>query len=134
MNSQIGAFSKVALVVEDSPTQAVHLQKLLESEGLRVICAVTGNMGLLMARQLHPDIIILDVQMPEINGFEVCRLLKAEPDLSDIPVILFTHFDNPESIQRGLDYGAVEYIPKDAYADAVLLETLRQMGILRHAA
>jgi DNA-binding response OmpR family regulator len=124
----------VALVIEDSPTQVIHIQALLELEGIQVISAINGRMGLKIARQLHPEVIILDVQMPEINGFEVCKFLRASTDMADIPVILFTRFDTPEAIQLGLGYGAVDYIPKDAFADAVLLETLRQMGIVDHGA
>jgi CheY-like chemotaxis protein len=119
-----------ALVVEDSPTQAIHLQELLKNTGIQVFCATNGNMGLRMASQLRPDVIILDIQMPDINGFEVCKILKSSPETAHIPVILFTRDDTPEAIQLGLEYGAVDYIPKDAFADAVLIETLRQMGII----
>jgi DNA-binding response OmpR family regulator len=124
--------SKIALIIEDSPTQATHLQVLLEQEGIIAICAINGRIGLRMAFHLHPDVIILDIQMPELNGFEVCKLLKASSDTSEIPVILFTRNDTPEAIQLGLEYGAVDYIPKDAFSDAVLLETLRQMRIADH--
>ena len=130
MTNQYDITSKVALVVENSPTQATHLQAILEQEGIQVICAINGRMGLRVAHQLHPDVIILDIQMPEINGFEVCKMLKASPDMAEIPVILFTRCDAPEVVQLGLEYGAIDYIPKDAFADAVLIETLRQMGII----
>lgn len=131
MTNQYDMSSKVALVVEDSPTQATHLQAILENEGVQVLCAINGRMGLRMAQQLRPDVIILDIQMPEVNGFEVCKMLKATPELADIPVILFTRWDASEAVQLGLEYGAIDYIPKDAFADAVLLETLRQMGIVQ---
>lgn len=130
--NQYEVISKVALVIEDSPTQATHLQAILENEGIQVICAINGRMGMRMAQQLQPDVIILDIQMPEVNGFEVCKLLKASPDLANIPVILFTRWDATEAVQLGLEYGAIDYIPKDAFADAVLIETLRQMGIVDH--
>lgn len=124
--------AKVALVVEDSPTQATHLQALLEGMGIRVICAINGRMGIRRAQQLQPSVIILDIQMPELNGFEVCKMLKSSPETADIPIILFTRWDASEAVQLGLEYGAVDYIPKDAFADAVLIETLRQMGIGKH--
>ena len=124
--------AKVALVVEDSPTQATHLQALLEGMGIRVICAINGRMGIRRAQQLQPNVIILDIQMPELNGFEVCKMLKESPETADIPIILFTRWDASEAVQLGLEYGAVDYIPKDAFADAVLIETLRQMGIGKH--
>jgi CheY-like chemotaxis protein len=124
--------AKVALVVEDSPTQATHLQALLEGMGIRVICAINGRMGIRRAQQLQPNVIILDIQMPELNGFEVCKMLKESPETADIPIILFTRWDASEAVQLGLEYGAVDYIRKDAFADAVLIETLRQMGIGKH--
>jgi len=118
------------LVIEDSPTQALHLQALLEQKGLNVAVASEGQTGLQMAQQLHPDVIVLDVQMPEMNGFQVCQQLKAMRDTADIPIILLTRHDDDENVVMGLQMGAIDYIPKDAFADAVLLETLRQMGLI----
>lgn len=132
MSSHFRGISKVALVIEDSLTQAAHLQALLEKEGIHAICAINGRIGLRMAQQLHPGVIILDVQMPDVNGFEVCKILKSSPELADIPIILFTRWDEAEAVQLGLEYGAIDYIPKDAFADAVLIETLRQMGMSNH--
>ena len=122
--------SKMVLVVEDSPTQALQLQLLLEEEGLQVICAEDGETGLALATQVYPDLIILDIQLPGIDGFQVCRCLKELPDVADIPVIMFTRHDTPEAIMMGLETGAIDYIPKDVFANAVLLETLRQMGLI----
>ena len=65
-----------------------------------------------------------------MNGFQVCRHLKSEHDTKDIPIIMFTRHDEQEAVKLGLQTGAVDYIPKDAFADAVLLETLRQMELL----
>jgi CheY-like chemotaxis protein len=124
------ASKKKILVVEDSPTQALHTQALLEQEGLEVLLAYDGREGLQMARQLHPDLIVLDVQMPGMNGFQVCQQLKGEPATEDIPIIMFTRHDEQEAVVLGLQTGAVDYIPKDAFADAVLLETLRQMELI----
>jgi DNA-binding response OmpR family regulator len=118
------------LVVEDSPTQSLHLQTLLEQEGLEVVLAHDGRMGLELAQQLLPDLIVLDVQMPGMNGFQVCRHLKNTNTTADIPIIMFTRHDEQEAVVLGLQTGAVDYIPKDAFADAVLLETLRQMRLI----
>lgn len=122
--------SKTILIVEDSTTQALHLQALLEQEGLEVELAYDGRAGLQMAQQLQPDLIVLDVQMPEMNGFQVCQQLKEAHDTADIPVIMFTRYDEHEAVMLGLQTGVIDYIPKDAFADAVLLETLRQMGFI----
>lgn len=121
---------KKILVVEDSPTQALHMQTLLEQEGVDVFLAHDGRAGLQMAQELHPDLIVLDVQMPGMNGFQVCRQLKGQRETKDIPIIMFTRHDEQEAVVLGLQTGAVDYIPKDAFADAVLLETLRQMKFI----
>ncbi len=121
---------RTILVVEDSPTQMLHLQTLLERQGLQVLCAESGQVGLDMARHAHPDLIVLDVQIPEINGFQVCMQLKNAFDTANIPIIMLTYHDDPEAVALGLQSGAVDYIPKDAFSDAVLLETLRQMGLI----
>jgi DNA-binding response OmpR family regulator len=121
---------KTILIIEDSATQALHLKLLLEQEGLQVSWASAGQIGLKMARQLHPDLILLDVQMPDMNGFQVCQRLKKVIDTSSIPIIMLTRFDDPETVRLGMQIGVTDYIPKDAFADAVLLETLRQMEII----
>ncbi len=123
--------SQVVLVIEDSPTQSVHLQSLLEENGVQVACALDGRTGLHLAHQLHPGIIVLDVQMPDIDGFQICQQLKSAPDTADIPIIMLTRHDEPAAIASGLLAGVVDYIPKDAFADVVLLETLRQIGLIK---
>jgi len=125
-----GAKSRTILLVEDNTTQALHLQALLEQEGLKVIWANGGRIAVKMAQQFHPDLIVLDVQMPEMNGFQVCQQLKSRRDTADIPIIMFTRHDDPEAVVLGLQTGAIDYISKDAFADAVLPETLRQMGLI----
>jgi PleD family two-component response regulator len=121
------------LVIEDSHTQALRLQALLEREGLDVVLAFDGKAGVEMAGQLRPAVIILDIQMPEMDGFQVCKQLKEADDTAGIPIIMLTCRDGHEAVLEGLQVGAVDYIPKDAFSDAVLLETLRQMGLIAAA-
>jgi DNA-binding response OmpR family regulator len=116
------------LIVEDSPPQALKFKLALEQNGCTVHWADTGLKGLDAAAQQPFDLIILDVELPDIYGFEVCRRLKADPELADIPVIMLTTRDQANDVLNGLDAGAIDYIPKDAFAEAVLLETIRQMG------
>ncbi len=127
-NSRTG---KTILIVEDSATQAQHLQALLEEVGLQVIWARDGGAGLKMANQVQPDLVVLDVQLPDMNGFQVCQDLKGQDDTRHIPVIMFTRHDDPEAVVLGLQTGVTDYIPKDAFADAVLVETLRQMRLVK---
>jgi DNA-binding response OmpR family regulator len=128
--SENGKTGTTILVIEDSTTQALHLQALLEEAGLQVIWAPDGQAGVKMAHQAQPDLVVLDVQLPDMNGFQVCQDLKSQNDTRHIPVIMFTRHDDPEAVVLGLQSGVVDYIPKDAFADAVLIETLRQMGFV----
>ncbi|MGD8793092.1 MAG: response regulator [Anaerolineae bacterium] len=123
--------AKTILVVEDSTTQALHLRTLLEQQGLDVLWARDGVEGIEIAHRETPNLIVLDIQMPEMNGFEVCQRLKEAEPTAAIPIIMFTRYDDAQSVMSGLEKGAVDYIPKDAFAEAVLLETLRQMGFLK---
>jgi CheY-like chemotaxis protein len=122
--------SKTILIVEDSPVQALALLKLLEQNGLGVLCAPNGQAGLSMARQYVPDLIILDIRMPGMDGLEACRRLKQDPRTTDIPIVLFTAHSEPEFLREGLERGAVDFIPKDDFSEVVLLETLKQLNII----
>jgi PleD family two-component response regulator len=121
---------KTILIIEDSTTQALHLQMLLEGNRLNVEWADTGLKGVDMAQQLLPDLIILDLQLPDINGVQVGERLKNAAETSAIPIILMTRYDDSEMVLEAMEIGIDDYIPKDAFADAVLVETLRQMGLI----
>lgn len=124
--------TKTALIVEDSPTQAMHLDRLLTDNGMITIWAHDGDEGMRCAETLQPDVVILDVFLPGgMNGFHLCKYLKNNRHTRHIPVILLTQYNSKDSAQFGLDLGAVEYIPKDAFSDAVLLETLKEKGLIR---
>ncbi len=116
------------LIVEDSPPQALKVKLALESSGCRVVWAETGWDGVAKAIAGQFDLIVLDVELPDIDGFTVCQKLKAEPTLVDIPVVMLTTRDHAEDVLNGLEMGAVDYIPKDAFAEMVLLETVKQLA------
>lgn len=121
----------VVVVVEDSPTQARELQFALEQQGIQVLVAENGRLGLQLAQDRSPAAVVLDIEMPEMNGFQVCHQLKENRTTRNIPVIILTRHEDQETVVLGLQYGAIEYIPKDIFAKTVLIETLRQMGIIR---
>lgn len=121
---------KTILVVEDSAVQALALLNLLEQEGLNVLCAQNGQTGLSLAEEHAPDAIILDIAMPEMDGIEACRRLKANPRTARIPVVVLTGHAEPSLLLEGLDVGALDFIPKDVFSNQVLLETLRALGVL----
>jgi CheY-like chemotaxis protein len=122
---------KIILLVEDSPTQALHLKSILEGQGLRTECAGDGHTGILLAQEMAPMAVILDVELPDMNGFQVSRVLKASAQTASIPIIILTHHDTPDALSKGMDVGIVDFIPKDIFSDAVLLETLKQMKIIQ---
>lgn len=117
------------LLVEDTPSQALRFMSSLENGGYHVRWAKNGLGGIAAAQEEAYALIILDIELPDIDGFEVCRRLKADPALNDIPVVMLTTHDRAEDALTGLEQGAIDYIPKDPFAEAVLLETLRQMHL-----
>ena len=121
---------RTILMIEDSVTQGLHLQAVLESVGLHVFWSQEGREGLRQAVEQRPDLILLDVQLPDMNGFQICQHLKAQSQTRHIPIIMLTRYDDSEAVVLGLQSGVTDYIPKDAFADAVLIETLRQMGLV----
>jgi CheY-like chemotaxis protein len=121
---------RTVLVVEDSPTQALSLLLLLENQGLSMLHAPDGRMAVQLAKDRLPDAIILDVELPGISGFEVAIILGNDTQTANIPIIMLTRHDDANSLRRGMNLGAIDFIPKDAFANAVLLETLRHLDIL----
>ena len=109
------------LIVEDSRVQAVFLKRLMEKRGCEVLVAVDGEQGLDMARREQPGLIISDVKMPKMDGFEMCRALKADPATCAIPVLMLTELSDPHDIVRGLGAGADNYLTKP-YDDETLFE------------
>jgi len=115
------------LIIEDSLVQALALKSVLEDAGLTVLCAADGHQGLALADAQRPDAIILDLEMPGMSGFEVCRELKANPQTVSIPVIILTSHDEPEAFMEILESGARDFVVKDDYAYHVVLESLGQV-------
>jgi CheY-like chemotaxis protein len=124
---------KTILIVEDSVVQALSLMRLLEEQNLNVLWALDGRIGVEMAHQHKPDLIVLDVEMPEMDGFEACKRLRESAVTGEIPIIMLTVCAEPEAVYRGLDLGAMDFIPKDVFSEAVLLGTLRQLDIIEDA-
>jgi two-component system cell cycle response regulator len=100
------------LVVDDTPAGRETLQALLFSDAYDLYFANDGLQALEMANSVRPDLILLDVMMPEINGFEVCRRLRATPDLTHIPVIMVTALDDRMSRLQGIQSGADDFVSK----------------------
>ncbi len=103
---------KQILVVDDTPDIVHFLVVRLRSEGFDTITAYNGFDGLELAKREKPDMIILDVMMPQLNGFQVCRKLKQDNELKDIPIIFLTAKDQPSDRFWGEEVGGSAYLTK----------------------
>ncbi|MBE0644829.1 MAG: response regulator [Bacteroidetes bacterium] len=116
------------LVVEDSPTQALKLKYILEKQEYAVRLATNGREGLEAIAQRRPTLVISDVLMPEMDGYELCSHIKADDELSSIPVILLTTLSDPQDIIRGLESGADNFLNKP-YSEEALLSRIKYILI-----
>lgn len=123
--------SKV-LLVDDDPTVITVLGRLLEGFA-RLRFATGGHEALRLAAEWQPDLILLDVQMPDLSGFEVCARLKRDPLLSDVPVIFITAHDDPEQELLGLELGAVDFIGKPPRGPLVLARVRTHLRVKQMA-
>lgn len=117
------------LIVDDIPNNLNLLCQTLESEGYNIIAAPSGEIALQIAAHTQPDLILLDIMMPGMDGFETCRRLKADKRLSDIPVIFITAKDETESVVEGFRVGGVDYITKPFHQDEVLVRVQTHLKI-----
>jgi DNA-binding response OmpR family regulator len=118
--------NKRILVVDDETYILNILDFSLGGEGFEVLTANNGEEALTMAVDQHPDLIVLDVMMPKIDGFEVCRALKAKADTKDIPIILLTAKDRDNDRQRGQEVGVDRYMTKP-FSPQKLIEAIHEM-------
>ena len=118
---------KTVLVVEDKASLTQMLQFLFLSKGLSVQIAFNGMQALEKAGSISPDLILLDIMMPQMDGFEVLEKLKENPETAGIPVIMLTARKSREDMQKARDLGAVEYITKPFKAVEVVDKVLRHL-------
>ena len=111
-NDIIQPSSVPILIVEDNRTQAEYLRYILEKEGYPVMLSTNGKEALNLVNSNHPRLILTDVMMPEMDGYELCSAIKGDPSTADIPVILVTHLFNPVDVIKGLEAGADNFIIK----------------------
>ncbi len=108
------------LVVDDSPTELHILKGFLEGAGYEVLLAENAESGIEMARSSKPDLVLMDVVMPGLNGFQATRQLSRDPDTEDIPVIMVTTKDQETDRTWGLRQGAKEYLVKPVEKNELL--------------
>jgi DNA-binding response OmpR family regulator len=114
----------LVLIIEDEPHIVLSLEFLLERAGYETASGTDGEEGLALVRRLHPDVVLLDIMLPKRNGYEVCRTIKADPQLRSIPVIMLSAKGQEVEVLKGLELGAAAYVTKP-FGNAEILESIR---------
>jgi CheY-like chemotaxis protein len=111
---------KTILIIDDQPFFITMQQNMLQRQGYRVLSASNGTEGLAQAKKNKPDIILLDVEMPGVDGIEICRQMKDDPELKHIPVIILTATQDPKLNERSFKAGAEITILKSVPGERLL--------------
>ncbi|MBW9265880.1 MAG: response regulator [Candidatus Thiodiazotropha sp. (ex. Lucinisca nassula)] len=104
--------TKTILIVDDEPNIVLSVEYLMKREGYQVMTASDGQVAIEMIADTRPDLLILDVMMPRKNGFEVCREIRADPALSELPILMLSAKGREAEIKKGISLGADAYITK----------------------
>jgi twitching motility two-component system response regulator PilH len=112
----------LVLIVDDSPTDVHVMQKALELHGFKTASAADGGEGLRLARELQPDLILMDIVMPGVNGFQATRQLANDPATRTIPVIMVTSKSQETDRIWGMRQGAVDYLVKPVVTEQLVLK------------
>jgi two-component system sensor histidine kinase ChiS len=123
--------TEAILLVDDNPTNLQLLFETLDGRGYKLLIAKDGKTALLIARKACPNLILLDIMMPEIDGYEVCRQLKADPATEEIPVIFLSALTDTKDKVQGLDLGAVDYVTKPFQPDEVIARVNTHLTVYR---
>ena len=112
MSTNEGVSVTQIMIVDDSPTDTHQLKKILEQNGFSTLTAADATEGIEVAKRERPDLILMDVVMPGLNGFQATRELASDPETSSIPVIIVTHKDQQVDRVWGMRQGARNYVTK----------------------
>jgi two-component system sensor histidine kinase/response regulator len=125
-----GPSSGTVLVVDDTPANVHLLTELLQRQGLRVLEAINGDQGIALAQRFRPDVILLDVRMRGLGGFETCGVLKADPRTQAIPVIFMTVISDTAAKVAAFEAGASDYVTKPFHVDEALARINTQLRLV----
>ena len=119
----------IVLIIDDNTTVLTVAIEYLQQGELVVLVAQDGEHGLILSKSIRPNLILLDVMMPGIDGFETCRRLKADDETKDIPVIFMTALSNTEDKVKGFEMGAVDYVTKPIQREEILARITTHLRI-----
>ncbi len=117
------------LIVDDAPSNRLSLEKILSTENYETRCLAEGSTVLAEVQSWCPDLILLDIRLPDIDGFEVCRQLKAQDSTKDVPIIFLSAIDSAEGKVKAFELGAADYVTKPFAAQEVLARIKHQLTI-----
>jgi DNA-binding response OmpR family regulator len=119
---------KRILIVDDEPSIVISLEFLMKREGYEVVIAADGEAALKALAEGRPDLVLLDVMLPRMNGFEVCSRIRANPTWSDVKVLVLTARGRDSEIARGLGLGADAYVTKPFSTRDLVAQVSRLLG------
>ena len=130
IESQINRSDYKILIVDDVVSNVLLLKILLTNEKFQVCTASNGNMCIEMAKSEHPDLILLDVMMPDLNGFDTAVILKKDPETLDIPIIFLTALNNPNDLVKGFQVGANDFLTKPFNKEELVMRVMHQIQLV----
>lgn len=130
LESKINRSDYKILVVDDVMSNVLLLKVLLTNEKFQVITANGGNKCVEMAKSEHPDLILLDVMMPDISGFDTAVILKKDPDTADIPIIFLTALNAPSDLVHGFQVGANDFLSKPFSKEELIMRVMHQISLV----
>jgi DNA-binding response OmpR family regulator len=118
---------KKVLIIEDEKDLRFFIARALKEEGFEVIEAIDGEEGIEKAKKEKPDLILLDLLLPGISGYEVLIRIKKDPELEIIPVLILSNLGQQEEIEKGLKLGAVDYLIKANFTLDEIIERIKKI-------
>lgn len=115
------------LIIEDDRYISKMYQLKLSLDGFDVQVADNGRIGLEKVKEFKPDIVLTDILMPEVDGFEVIKTIKADADLKTTPILIMSNLGQEDHIQKGLELGALGYIVKSQYTPSKVVEKIKEI-------
>jgi len=115
------------LIVEDDPLVSRMYQKVIKFEGMEVISAENGSDGVTIAKEQKPDLILLDIMMPKMNGLEVLEVLKTDKEVANIPVVMLTNLSGTQDAENAMKRGAYDYLVKSQFKPKEVAEKVKEI-------
>ena len=119
--------SKKILIIEDDPFLSEMYATKFTQNGFKIEVAIDGKSGLDKIKEFKPDLILLDIVLPKMDGFTVLSKIKKDPQLKDVPVVLLTNLGQKSEVEKGLSLGAEEYIIKAHYTPTAVVNRVKEI-------